>query len=402
MEATGVMTIVHGEENLSVRLLRGRRGLEALRPAWEELVQHVSSAAFFHQYAWYENYVFHLEPDPQCLFFAVVNRGTEVLAIVPLRYRKPARVGGLRVFQLPSHDHVCAADAVVREGEDYGVIMNLVIRQLRRSAVPAWDMLLFPEVLAGSCADLGLRRLSRMFVVSESARDSDYIPNGMGYEATVQRLSGGFKRDLRRKLKHAQNCGTVTYRSVESPEQLDEAFAEFMEIEGSGWKGPNGIGTAINCKPELEAFYRGLLHARTASSHCVINLLYLNDACIAAEFCLYCDGVLSLLKIGYQESHARVSPGSLLFDFVLRDWCERPGLREISFVGDASWQKIWRPDQKPVYRYRVYNRTARALPARAWRAVRPLLADAWIAMRGFRESSPRTCRRSRPGKRARV
>jgi len=398
MEATRVMTMVHDEESLSVRLLRGRRGLEALRPAWEELAEHLTSAAFFHQYAWYENYVCHLEHDPRCLFFALVNRGTRVLAIVPLRYRKPERLGGLRVFQLPSHDHICAADALVRRGEDYGVIMNLVIRQLRRSAVPAWDMLLFPEVPAGSCADLGLRRLPRLFVVCESARDSDYIPNSGGYEATVQRLSGSFKRDLRRKLKHARNSGTLTYRSIESPEKLDEAFEKFLEIEGSGWKGRHGIGTAINCRPELEAFYRGLLHARTASSHCVINLLYLNDACIGAEFCLYCAGALNLLKIGYQESHARVSPGSLLFDFVLRDWCERPGLREISFVGDASWQKTWRPDRRPVYRYRVYNRTARALPARAWRAVRPLLVDTWIAMRRFRENFPRMRRRRRAGK----
>lgn len=396
MEAIPVMTMAHDRETLSVRLLQGRRGLEAARSAWEELADHLDSAAFYHQYAWYENYADHLELEPQCLFFALVSRGSEVVAILPLRYLKNARVGGLRVLQLPSHDHLCVADALVRSGEDHAGVMNCVIRQLRRSGL-GWDMLLFPDVPAESSVDQGLRGKSGMSVVRESARDSDYIPNTGGYEATTQRLSGSFKRDLRRKRKHAEDSGTLTYRSVESAGELDDAFKTFLEIEGSGWKGRDGVRTAINCNPEVEDFYRGLMHVRTASTHCVINLLYLNETCIAAEFCLSCNGVLSLLKIGYRESHARVSPGSLLFDCVLRDWCERRGLCEISLVGDASWQKTWHPDAKPVYRYRVYNRTLRALPARLWRAVRPLLVDAWLAMRALQKGIPGRARVSRNG-----
>jgi len=131
----------------------------------------------------------------------------------------------------------------------------------------------------------------------------------------------------------------LNYHSIESADELEEAFTDFLNVEGSGWKGPDGTRTAINCNPELEAFYRGLMQSHTPHSHCVINLLYLDDMCIAAEFCLYCNGVLSLLKIGYLEAHARASPGSLLFDRVLRDWCERPGVRALSLVGDAGWQK---------------------------------------------------------------
>ena len=387
MEAIRVMTMAQTRDDLSVRLLRGRQGLETIRAAWEELVKHIDSAEFYHQFAWYENYVCHLEPEPQCMLFAVVSRGMKVVAILPLRYHKATRVCGLRSLQLPSHDHLCVADALIRSGEDHAGIMNRVIRQLRRSGKPGWDMLLFPEVPAGSCVDLGLRDRSRAFMVREAARGSDYIPNTGGYETTTQRLSGGFKRDLRRKRKHAENDGTLTYRSVESPEELDAAFKEFLEIEGSGWKGRDGARTAINCNPDAEGFYRGIMLADTASSRCVINLMYLNEKCVAAEFCLYCNGVLSLLKIGYLESHARVSPGSLLFDCVLRDWCERPDLREISLVGDAAWQRVWHPDERPVFRYRIYNRSLRALAARLWRSVRPLLVRFRNEINALRQST---------------
>lgn len=385
MEATRVIGMSQARDDLSIRFLQGRRGLEAIRPAWEELAEHVDHAAFYHQYAWYENYVYHLEREPQRMLFALTCRSAQVVAILPLVYRKAAWFGGLRVLQIPSHDHLCITDALIRRGEDHAAIMNCVIRQLRRSAAPKWDMLFFPGSPAGSGIDLGLRHKSRTLTLCESAHGSDYLPNTGGYEATLQRLSGSFKRDLRRKRKHAESSGTLTYRSVESPEQLDDAFKDFLDVEGSGWKGRDGTRTAINCNSDIEGFYRGLMHARTASSHCVINLLYLNDTCIAAEFCLYCNGVLSLLKIGYLESYARVSPGNLLLDCVLHDWCERSDLHAVSLVGDAAWQKTWHPEERQVFRYRAYNRTLRALMSRLWRAFRPALVYLWASTRALRQ-----------------
>ncbi len=373
MEAIHTMAAVRSRDKLSVRLLKGQSGLEEIRPVWEELAAHVDSMSFHHQYAWYQNYFLHLDRESRGMQFVVVSRGEESVAILPLSYRKPRRFGGPRVIQLPSHDHFCAADMLVRRGENHAEIMSHVIRQLRRKGTPGWDVLLFPQVCEGSCVDRGLRGASGLLVVREMARGSDYIPNAGGYEKTMQRLSGSFKRDLRRKRKHAESQGALIYRSVESPAQLREAFEAFLKVEGSGWKGRHGAGTAIECNPEAERFYRGLLSARSPVSRCVINLLDLNGTCIAAEFCLYCNGVLSLLKIGYLESHARISPGSLLLDCVLRDWCERPGVGKVSLVGDAAWQRTWHPEERPVFRYRVYNTGVRALPDRLWRSVKPLL-----------------------------
>ncbi len=365
--------MVQSGDRLSARVLRGARGLEAIRPAWEDLARDADPADFHHQYAWYASYVKHLEPDPRSMLFVWVSRGVRTVAILPLKYCKPRRLGALRVLQLPNHDHLCLADALVRRGEDHEAIMNCILQELYRPEVPSWDELQFPEVLAGSAVDLGLQSRSPLFLIRETARASDFIHNSGGYEATMQRLSGSFRRDLRRKLKHAKTSGTLSYRSIEAPEELEEAFRDFMEVEGSGWKGPGGTGTAVNCNYEVERFYRELMNSRTLDAHCVINLLYLDETCIAGEFCIYCSGVLNLLKIGYLEAYARISPGSLLFDCVLRDWCERSDVRTVSLVGDAAWQKTWHPEEIPVFRYRLYNHKPRALVAWLWRFLRAYL-----------------------------
>jgi len=175
MEATRLMTMVQQRDRLSARVLQGATGLEAIRPAWEELAGSAQPAAFHHQYAWYANYVQHLDTDPDSMLFAWVSRGSQTVAILPLKYQRARRMGGLRVLKLPTHDHLCVADALVRSGEDHAEIMNCIIRQLRHREAPEWDELLFPQVPVGSAVDIGLRPLSWIFMVREIARESDFI-----------------------------------------------------------------------------------------------------------------------------------------------------------------------------------------------------------------------------------
>lgn len=361
------------EAPLAARVYMGLEGLGAIRGTWEALAGEIESGAFYHQYEWYENYVQHLEPEPGDLRFVLVSRGSRTVAILPLKYRPSPRIGHLDSFMVPFHDHLPMVDALMARDEDPRLILECILQQLRIPGSPRWDVLLVPGVSDQSCLGHALGRMSGGWLVKEYAHHSDTIPNEGGHEASAARLSGNFRRNLRKKQKHAEDLGELVYRSVESPDELEAAFSEFLSLEDSGWKGSCGTRTAIACNPRLEAFYRGLLHVRTPAMHCVINLMYLSGVCIAAEFCLFCNATLNLLKIGYLEAYPRISPGNLLLDHVLRDWCERPGLRAVSLVGDAPWQQSWHPESTPLFRYRLYNYTVRGLLVWLWRRLRPAL-----------------------------
>jgi len=373
MEAIDLESLVRSSAELSVCLHRGVEGLERIRQIWKSIAADAEQTGFHHQYAWYASYARHLEDEPQSLLFAVVFQGSQAVAILPLKYCPPKVDGGLRVLQLPMHPHLALADAIVRRGGDYAEIIKCALRGLRRSEAHKWDMVLFPEVLSGSFINQALQKRAGFLIACDVARSSHSIRNTAGYAAISARWSGKLRRDLRRKRRRAEASGELIYRSVEAPDELEEAFQEFLAVEGSGWKGSAGTRSAIECKAELVDFYNDLMRTRSTTMRCVINLLYLGGICIAAEFCLYHGGVLSLLKIGFLETHADVSPGNLLLDSVLRDWCERPETRAIGLVGDASWQRSWRPEIEQVFRYRLYNYTLRSVPAWLWHVLRPHL-----------------------------
>ena len=367
---------IESDSGIDVCVSSGLEGLRGLRAAWEAIASNIDSQAFYHQYEWYETYLKYLVPEPRNTWFISLFRGAEPVAIIPLTYKPSSRRGELNRFELPCHDHLPMADALVRRGEDRGALLKCVLAKLRQPPCPKWDILLASAVADDSGFGHAFATVAGEWVVREYAHGSDSIPNAGGYAPTSNRLSGSFRRDLRRKQKLAATEGRLDYRSVESPDSIEEAFSEFLRVEASGWKGVNGTRTAVACNPHLENFYRGLVRVNSRFMHCVVNLLYLDNICIAAEFCLFCNGALNLLKIGYLESYPRISPGDLLFDHVLRDWCERPGTRAISLVGDAAWQHKWHPDSVPLYRYRLYNRTVRAFPAWLWRTMRPYVLKA--------------------------
>lgn len=359
---------------LGVRFATGIAGMQDLRGVWEALAPDVGEPGFQHQYAWYESFLNNVAQEPDTALFAVVSRGALPVAIVPFVTGRASVFPSARVLQLPDHPHLCLADAILRQGEDPAELIRRVVWALRRSMARGWDVLLFPEVSASSAVNRALTGPWAGFSVREFARESHSLPNAGGYDATAARFPGPFRRDLRRKARRLAETGAVEYCSVEEPEALEKAFRDFLAVEASGWKGENGTRTAIQCNPELVGFYGDLIRCRSVTLRCVINLLYLDGVCIAGEFCLYSHGVLTLLKIGYDESRGNLSPGNVLLDAVLRDWCERPGVRAISLLGDAVWQRSWHPYVEPVYRYWLFNRSLRGLIA--W-----VVRHIWVAAR---------------------
>ena len=56
-----------------------------------------------------------------------------------------------------------------------------------------------------------------------------------------------------------------------------------------------------------------------------------------------------MLKIGYDEDYARVSPGQLLFEYVLKESCADPAIKRANLVSNAAWSRVWRPEAVGCY-----------------------------------------------------
>jgi CelD/BcsL family acetyltransferase involved in cellulose biosynthesis len=78
-----------------------------------------------------------------------------------------------------------------------------------------------------------------------------------------------------------------------------------------------------------------------------------------------CADRLWTLKIGYDESFGRCSPGALLTRYTIA-WAAERGLRSYEFLGTAAaWTRDWTQDERRCVSLRIYPLGPKGLAALA-------------------------------------
>lgn len=370
--------VVEGADQAGHRLdflvYRGREGLAALEPAWERIAARLDSRKFCHLHVWYRHFLASLAEEPEGIRFLLLRRHGVDVAIFPLRLAMAVkRRLAIRTLEIPHHPHMNLTDFVFEKSADNADLARELLAYLRSNHAFTWDVLYLPLTATDSAVSHSMRRNSPPRRITDRRGSSNFIPCAGTYSEVTSRLAGSFRRNLRRLTRRAQESGMLTYRYYRGPDELEEAFALFLEVEGLGWKGAGGTRSAIRFHPELLQFYRGLMRESAQTRSCIINLLFLGETCIAGQYCLLVDGVLHILKIGYNERFAHLSPGNLLIDQVLRAWSGQGEIRGISFVLDAPWTAIWQPESIPVFDHYICNTTWRGWAVYSWHRARALM-----------------------------
>lgn len=298
-------------------------------------------------------------------FVAYGEDETTPRAIFPLRYDDTVvRRLRVRAFSLPHHAHLPLADFVVEPSPPNRRLLPALLRYLRSLPKTPWDVLFLPNTLEDSAVAYLVSAVAPRRHLAEPRKGCDYVPCTQPYEA----LRSGYTKSLRSNLKSYQNRLTregspAEYVFARTPGELNEAFTQFLAVEGSGWKGASGERSAIQLRPELVAFYRALIRRFGAQGDCEIQLLRLGGRCIAAGFHLRTDRTDYSLKIGYDEERKALSPGSLLLDACLRRFCENDEIDVANMVSDSEWQLAWGTRRLMVSDHWIVNLTARGAAA---------------------------------------
>ena len=341
-----------------VRIFRGCEGLRDLEADWHRLECSLVDAHFFHFYAWHKSRLENTEPDPDSVIFILVTDADVPVALFPLRRTQVRRFGiPLRAWELfwPNDMGVC--DVVFEKSMSNRGMLQILISTLRRHKDLAWDMLRLQDTLEDSCALFSLKGAPVPRTLILSHHSSKYIRCDTDYESVMGKVSGHFRRNVRRQAKKVNELGGIEFRFVTKTEDLDEAFDHFLQAEASSWKGDKGSASAILLDAKKVGFYRTLMHEFSSLGACSINLILLNGRCIASQFCLTIGESLYLLKIGYSEEYRAIGPGNVLLNELLQRCCADKGVKVVNFITGASWNDNWSPESLEVYHSYVFNRT---------------------------------------------
>jgi len=184
-----------------------------------------------------------------------------------------------------------------------------------------------------------------------------------------KKLSPSRRSSLRRAERKAGQLGSIQYEILSpKPAELPALLAESFRVEAASWKGRGG--SALLTDAERRRFFEQ--YAAIAAERGILRLCFMRIGghAAAAQIAVESGGGFWLLKVGYDETFARCSPGNLLVAATLR-YAARRGLRTYEFLGSAEpWTEIWTDRIRRCVSVWAYPNNVRGAAAFVWDALR--------------------------------
>jgi CelD/BcsL family acetyltransferase involved in cellulose biosynthesis len=269
----------------------------------------------------------------------------------------------------PANDHSGDWDALAADDD----AREAVWRRVAGIEAPALVLPAMHEAVADRVARQVLRPAGYR-VVAEHGPDSPYLELPGTYDELLAAKSRNFRSQLGRRRRGLEREGELVFRTTTGGDDLERDLDAVFRVEAAGWKSDEG--TAILSDARAERLYREFAKVASERGWLRLHLLELDGQAIAADYsCVFAGGEF-LLKTGFDEEWARLSPGLVLRGEVLRQAIEA-GLGYYDFLGGPDHYKMrWTEELRPRVTLRAF-RGARGVAPFLYRSrIRPALKRA--------------------------
>ena len=225
-------------------------------------------------------------------------------------------------------------------------------------------------------------------VVVEETALSPVVDCTGPFEAYLARCGSTVRKYWRTCRREILEAKRLEFAVVRGGPGLEPLVAELLALEAAGWKGRNG--TAILASRPDTAFYTSLAPAAAEAGALRLALLRSEARVVAFEYCLESAGRVLALKVGYDETLARLQLGHVLALMNIRDACADPALATYDMLSNslriAEYKRRFATGYEPVRRLRIFRPTARGRVLHAGFAARAALKRARRRLREAQEA----------------
>ena len=344
-------------QNFHVKEFQGKEGLSKIREEWNAITNTLINKRFYHIYQWYESYIDTLESNDADVYFFLLYKGDKPLAIFPLKKIRKKILGIMfKALEIPNHPNIDLSDFIFGNTETKARLLDSLITYLNKTSHTQWAFICMPHALEESTVFQFIKNFPyKSLSVHEIIGKCDYIASHSNKEI-YGNLSANFRASLRKAKNKLVKEVKVEFVLARQKKELLTCFEEFLDVESSGWKGEQGTKTAIKFYPERKKFYQHLIDTFAEFNGCEINLLRINDRCIAGQFCLIVDNTIYILKIGYDEKYSKMAPGNMLLENLIQRVAIEGSIKYINLTTGAKWHDNWTQLFYKVYKVIIFNK----------------------------------------------
>lgn len=308
-------------------------------PEWEALCE-TTGAAPFHRPGWYLRWADAFAPGR--LHVALGREHGEVVAALPL-------LVGHGSARAPVNGHTPEFGVVAR---DPGARHRLLCDVIAGS----------PHGLHIDELDLGQVEADELdWALTSQTRHASFGPSGTtiatdvrgSWDEFLAGLRSDRRREVRLSLDRTRRHGDVDIGVHRGQGAVCDLLDACLAVEAAGWKGREG--TAVVSQPATRRFYEQLMAWAAGHGWAELRTLRIAGDLAAMQLALRHDGVLYLLKTGYDERYAAAAPGKALQHEIVRSAFEDPGLDRIEWLGsDGELKRVLGNRSRVLYRLAAF------------------------------------------------
>ncbi len=289
--------------------------LKSFRESWNGVLEKNPDACIYLTCDWFITWWRHFGNGKE-LFIIIVSRDGQVEAILPL-FRTRSSYFGLPITKIGfiSNEYTPFCEAIATDGAEESLLTAFeYLRKVR------WDVLELGAIPARSETLRILDQVSHkgIFIVHKGADElkNPHVAFDVTWAEYHKSLPDRFRKNLGRAEKNLNQMGKVTLEEINRSPDLDVYLRKAFAIESSGWKGAQK--TALIYVENAKNFYTELAHVASENGWLRLFFLKFNENHIAFDYDLQYQGNIESIKIGYDESYSKYSPGSLLSKKILQ------------------------------------------------------------------------------------
>lgn len=310
--------------------------LQALASDWDQLIRNSRAFSPMLTYAWVSSFFQQRVRSGRRWACLCAYRDEKLCGLLPLVLGNVNQLGiEFETASYPHDDTTPHGDIIVRDDEGPDTVRELIDRAFEM--FPQVQMLRISGVseFSNVLRALPTGQLYQLRTTGEGC----YLPVPDDFDTFRGSLSKNFRSNLNKARNHARRAGMVTFEIDNSSAGRATFLDQFMEIEAANWKGEGG--SAIKMSNELAKWYEMLIPRLEESGFLEWQTLRIEDEFVAANMCIRTPRKVFLWKLGYRDSYAKCSPGSLLLQHVVASEADRGELNSIELLTSYNWYNNW-------------------------------------------------------------
>jgi CelD/BcsL family acetyltransferase involved in cellulose biosynthesis len=342
----------------------GANALQAQASQWDDLLRRTASRheapAFFLERSWLEPWLSQADADANFLIAALVDTDTgEWQAALPM-YLSPLPAGAvgqrLSVAGFPASD--CVFIPATSDEALQLFVRKLLHHWLKNmSKAVSFDLRELPqdEATERALAEWNQENGERMFFINVSRSPMVMMAD---MKAAGGKTTGKLGRNLRRRLRQLEEAGAAEFefRSLDAAE-VETHYQKCQAIEDQSWKGREGVGVlGSETAAAMQTVWTNLAEQKRLGW----AGLKLDGELIAYHWGMVCNDVFLSYNLAQLPEHNKLSPGTLLLDFMIHQASEL-GLQSIDASrGGIDHDHSLSPYKGPIRYHRravIYRKT---------------------------------------------